>query len=569
MPATPDRRATAVALVGVTCAALLAGSALLRPGFYDTHDGLLNVHRLFEFEKCLADGQIPCRWVPDMGAGYGYPLFNFYPPLPTAVAEGFRLLGASLLDAIKWAFLLGLVVGALGMFRLASRFFGPAGAVLAAVLYVFAPYQAIDVFVRGALGEAWGMALLPFVFLTGHRCLTEPGRALRHALPCALSWAALLLTHDIVALMATPFYAAWLWVSWRTSRRSPGPAVLAHALALGLSAFFLLPLAFELHHVHADTLTQLYPWARFENNFLSVTQLLGAPRAWGYGALGSHNPMSLFIGRLHFLLGAGAIGMCAIAWLRERRVDTSGAAALTLGSAALVAAFMILPASRFVWEATPPLSFLQFPWRFLAITSFGLAFAAGWLVYWTRNRGPIPLAIVAVATIAAIATSWGWFRPSAMHVVQEQVLANEWEIAKARHGLFDFLPRSVDLEHFLASPPAALPAPVHAPPGVSLSKLERTTNRIGFDARVRGDETARVRINVFDFPGWTLEVDGRPENFEASDDPLGRLHLSLAPGSHRVVVRFENTPIRSLANAVSLLSLVAALLWTAAIIRSR
>jgi hypothetical protein len=74
---------------------------------------------------------------------------------------------------------------------------------------------------------------------------------------------------------------------------------------------------------------------------------------------------------------------------------------------------------------------------------------------------------------------------------------------------------------------------------------------------------------VFDFPGWTLEVDGRPENFEASDDPLGRLHLSLAPGSHRVVVRFENTPIRSLANAVSLLSLVAALLWTAAIIRSR
>ena len=553
----------------VASAALLAGSALLRPGFYDSHDGLLNVHRLFELEKCLADGQIPCRWVPDMGAGYGYPLFNFYPPLPSAVAEGFRLLGASLLDAIKWAFLLGLVVGAFGMYRLAARFFGPAGAVLAAVLYVFAPYQAIDIFVRGALGEAWGMALLPLVFLTGHRCLTEPGRALRHALPCALCWAALLLTHDLVALMATPFYAAWLLVSWRMSRRSPVPAVLAHALALGLAAFFLLPLLFELRHVHADTLRELYSWARFENNFLSATQLLGAPTAWGYGALGTHNQMSLFIGRIHLLLGGGAVGLCVFAWLRERRVDASGTAALTLGVAALVAAFMILPASRFLWEAIPPLSFLQFPWRFLAITSFGLAFAAGWLVYWARDHGPVGLAIVAVATVAAIATSWSWFRPSAMHVVPDQVLANEWEIAKARHGLFDFLPRSVDLEHFLANPPASLPAPVHAPPTVDLTKLERTTNRIGFDARVRGDEMAQVRINVFDFPGWTLEVDGRFEDFTASDDRLGRLHVGLSPGAHTVVARFENTPVRSFGNAASLLSIVAVLVWTAAIIRSR
>ncbi len=156
-----------------------------------------------------------------------------------------------------------------------------------------------------------------------------------------------------------------------------------------------------------------------------------------------------------------------------------------------------------------------------------------------------------------------------MHVVQEQVLANEGEIARARHGLFDFLPRSVDLEHFLASPPAPPPAPVHAPPGVDLSVVRRTTNRIGFDAEVRGDETARVRVNVFDFPGWTLEVDGRPEDFAASDDPLGRLHVDLAPGTHAVVVSFENTPVRSFGNAVSLASIVAVLVWTAAIIRSR
>ena len=98
---------------------------------------------------------------------------------------------------------------------------------------------------------------------------------------------------------------------------------------------------------------------------------------------------------------------------------------------------------------------------------------------------------------------------------------------------------------------------------------QRRTNRIRFDARVPSGEPAQLRINVFDFPGWTLEVDGRLEKFTDSDDPLGRLHVSLAAGSHTVVARFENTLVRSIGNSVSLLSIVVVLVWTAVIIRSR
>ena len=564
-----DRRVAAVGLVSVTLLALFAGSALLRPGFYDSHDGLLNVHRLFELEKCLADGQIPCRWVPDMGAGYGYPLFNYYPPLPSVLAEGFRLLGASLLDAVKWTFLLGLVVAALGMFRLAATFFGPAGGVLSAVLYVFAPYQAIDVFVRGALGETWGMALLPLVFLTGYRALSEPGRGGRSALLCALAWAALLLSHDLVAGMVSPFYALWLLLAWRSSRESPGPAVLAHGLALGLAAFFVLPLLFELQHVHADTLTSLYPWARYENNFVPASQLLWSPRAWAYGALGSSNEMSLFVGRIPLLLGAGAVSICALDAYRDRGSDARRSAVLALGFTAGAATFMVLPASHLLWQALPALAYLQFPWRFLALASFGFAFCAGWLAYRVRANAPVAIALVAVASAAVLAVNAASFRPSAMHRVQEQALANEREIAKTRHGLFDFLPRGVDLDRFLAKPPTTFPAAVYAPPEVKLSRLERATNRIAFDAHVGGDQTQQVRINSFDFPGWRLEVDGHAEEFVATDDALGRLHVALSPGAHRVVVRFGNTPVRAFGNILSLLSLAGVLVWTAAIIRSR
>jgi hypothetical protein len=567
----PSRGVQRAGLAVVIAAALLAGSALLRPGFYDSHDGLLNAHRLFELEKCLADGQIPCRWVPDMGAGYGYPLFNFYPPLPTYVAEAFRVVGASYLDAVKWAFLLALVVGAAGMYRLSAHFFGTAGGVVAAVLYTLAPYQAILVFVRGALGEVWGMALLPWVFLAGYRSLASPGGGRGFALGCAAAWGALLLTHDLVAMMAAPVYLLWWCVVARrsASRADVLGSIAGHALGFALAAFFVLPLLFELQHVHSNTLVSLYPWARYENNFLGLGQLLFSQKPWGYGALGTPNAMSLYVGGLHALLGVTALAAVAVRSARERGVNDERAPALVLGGSGLLAVAMILPLSAPVWDAVPPLAFLQFPWRFLVVVCFGLSFAAGWLALsLSRRRELLASALALVVAVAAIGSGWALFRPSAMHVVEPHALANEREIARARHGLYDFLPSGVDLEKFVADPPPTRPAPVRAPAHASVRDAERTSDRVRFRADVR-DRDATLQLGVFDFPGWTLRVDDEPASFAVSDDPFGRLHVRLAPGSHVVEARFENTPIRTVANAISLVALIGALGWTAAVFRSR
>ena len=51
---------------------LLASRDLLMPGYFPMHDDLQMMRQL-EMDKCFRDGQIPCRWVPDMGYGYGFP----------------------------------------------------------------------------------------------------------------------------------------------------------------------------------------------------------------------------------------------------------------------------------------------------------------------------------------------------------------------------------------------------------------------------------------------------------------------------------------------------------------
>src|SRR4030042_3944603 len=74
---------------------------LTKPGFFTMHDDQ-QVVRLYELDQALAAGQFPARWVKDLGFGYGYPLFIFYPPLVYYLGEVFHLLfGATYILSIK------------------------------------------------------------------------------------------------------------------------------------------------------------------------------------------------------------------------------------------------------------------------------------------------------------------------------------------------------------------------------------------------------------------------------------------------------------------------------------
>src|SRR3990167_6120481 len=113
--------------------------ALLRPGYFPMHDDI-SAMRLLEVDKCIKDGQIPCRWVPDMGFGYGYPQFNFYSPLPYYLMEGFHLGGLGFLDSVKAFFVMSIIVSAIGMYLLGKELWGRMGGLISALLYTFAGY---------------------------------------------------------------------------------------------------------------------------------------------------------------------------------------------------------------------------------------------------------------------------------------------------------------------------------------------------------------------------------------------------------------------------------------------
>jgi len=163
-------------LVLVIGLGLLAGRGLIGTGYLNMHDDLQMMRQL-QMEKCFLDGQIPCRWVPDMGYGFGYPLFNFYPPLPYLVGEGIRLMGFAFTETVKILFISSFLVSGVTMYFLAKEFYGRFGGVVSSAFYVWAPYHAVDVYVRGAMNEAWALMWFPLILWAGYKLLkSEPKR---------------------------------------------------------------------------------------------------------------------------------------------------------------------------------------------------------------------------------------------------------------------------------------------------------------------------------------------------------------------------------------------------------
>src|SRR5258705_11576990 len=101
---------------------LFVGWQLLLKGYFPMHDDL-QIMRLYQMRRCFNDGQIPCRWSPDMDNNYGQPMFNYYSAFPYYFGMLFNLLGVSFVDTAKIVFLLSLVASAIFTYLLARKFF--------------------------------------------------------------------------------------------------------------------------------------------------------------------------------------------------------------------------------------------------------------------------------------------------------------------------------------------------------------------------------------------------------------------------------------------------------------
>lgn len=564
---------------------LAARTLIFQKGYFMMHDDLQMMRQLM-MEKCFSDGQIPCRWVPDMGFGYGFPLFNFYPPLPYLIGQGIRILGFSFTDTVKINFALSLILSGVGMYFLAKEFFGRAGGILSAIFYIWAPYHAVEVYVRGALNENYALIFFPLIFLFSYKLIRSDNNYLKWVIGLSLSWFGLLTSHNLMVMIFTPFFGLWVLLLMVLYNFKRLPHLLLSGIwALGLASFFTIPALLE--NSFTQIKNQLSGYFEYSAHFVTIRQLL-VSRFWDYGGSAwetENDRMSFSIGHIHWILSL-LIGIVILPkifsvklkGLRNKKlfIELRKHPVLMIGGYLFVvgwfAAFMTHSRSTPLYLLISQLQYVQFSWRFLTIVIFTFSFLIGIIprIFNGLKRVEIPVigfflkiisslsqtAVVFLLAGILVLANWSYFKPYGGKMGpltdEEKFSGVAWELQQAA-GAMDYLPIAAN------KVPTEFKSDVAEVMQGSALITDSSSGSYWSLFKVRADEDTTIRINTFYFPEWRVFLKENSNSVEIptyvpEEEEWGRIWIDLPAGENLVYVQFMNTLIRTWSNIASFLS---------------
>lgn len=504
--------------------------------FFYTQDHIF-IARLHQMSTALFSGHFPVRWAPDLR--FGEPIFNFYAPLPFYLGSLVKSLGFNIIWTSKIVFMLASFLSAVSMYIFCRKLFGSKAAILGTALYTYAPYRAVDIYVRGAISEAWVFVFFPLIFYTSFN-LSQKATLTRMVL-LALSLAGLFLTHNVTTLMFLPFLILW-WLYLIFQQKNLKIIMLflsSFILALGLAAFFLLPALFERQFIQTKYL--IVGYFDFRAHFVAFYQFFSP--FWGYGSSlwGPKDDMSFQIGLAHWatLATATLLGFLF-------RKDKKFIWLLSfLGLSFLLSLILQHNKSAFIWEAIPTMAFIQFPWRFLAISVFFVSITGAAISNYFKNRFKI-LYFVFIA--AVILVNIGYFRPR--NYVEDKFFDKFLHVESMHQGIDltkDYFPiwvKNDRVEYF--GTPRALEGEI------KVSSFERKTAKAWGSINVLSDSVIEVPITYFS--GWEVRANGEIINL-SEPSIQGLITFRLPKGEYQIDLKLEDTPIRILGNSLSVISL--------------
>jgi hypothetical protein len=587
---------------------------VLNAGLPNTADGALHVYRTFELDRAWHDGVAYPRIAPDFAYGYGYAIFNYYAPLFYWLGNILHTNNLNFEHAVKAAIIVIFYLYPLGMYLLvrdltsfhASRLSdleqSRKAALVSGIAYLYAPYHFYEAFIQGDYPQFLALAIVPFcLWAATPLSLSERGvggEGQFRFFSFILAYAALVLAHNITALIATPLIGAYmLFILFSLSlERNPQVAsrksqfinhftfhasrlTLAIALSVALTAFFWLPALGEQRYVRIERLTQGF--FHFENYFLTAREILSPNVPPDLAGVNPYIPFNLGPS----LLIIATLGFIAALTRRVGRhaTWTSLAPYIFFVGLTLAMAAMTLPISTPLWEHLPLLPLTEFPWRFIGLAAIPLAMLVGlatqeiknwWLDVrsWKLPNAEAPprylhSLIFSFLSAFIILDNFVYLFPRtpflpygtptlrdiAEFEMNTQALgttsAGEYLPLWTQRRMYDSplmeslranrIPRYLDR--------AALPA------AVSAQMLEQ--NVIHETHRVTSTASFLLHTRRIYFPGWTATIDGQPAPLDLAA-PYGTMRVNVPAGSHTVTFAFGQTRLRQLADGISLIALV-------------
>ncbi len=556
-----------------------------QPGLPNGTDTLYHTYRVAEMDRAWAQGVLMPRWAESFYYGYGSPVFHYYASLTYYVTSTLaRVFALDAVDSLRALTVLTMLLAGGGMYLFMRDSVSKLAGIIAALAYVYSPYMLFtEPYTRGAYPELLALALFPLVMGRYQRLLQTGGAwALLWA---ALSSGALIITHNLMALALTGLLAAWVIWQGITRQVTFSRFVFTFAAVMfgvGLTAYFWIPVILEQDAARLGNLTAVAQ-LDYRNFFVPLAELLAFSLRPDAGAInGLLHQLNLGVAQWT-LAAAGMVGVLTRAIRtsppgplsvngegekENANVLASAAASplfFALASAALV--FLMLPQAAFLWQATAPLAFLQFPWRFLGPAAFCLAFLAGMNALWLER---LPARIQAFLVVMVLALPVALALPT-LYVDEWENTAVDTSVAAYHTAELSGLQRATTFSD------EYLPSTVIVEPSASASLLADYADGYPVDKANRAALPDHVTLTPLDhgpqhdtwqvvaeaaftlealtyyFPGWQVEIDGQPVETRPSE-PHGLITFDVPAGEHVIRLYMGTTPARNLGLVVTIIA---------------
>lgn len=509
--------------------ALIPTLSLVQPGSYESGDFVTHIVRIMDMYSSLQHGIFPVRWAWLLQGGYGYPLFSFMTVLPYYVICAIHVVGISFVASTK-IYLAAIYVGsAVSMWFCAravfnSNVYKEKIAALSAICYVFAPYTLINLEFRAALGELTGFALFPLLVYA----VLENKRFV-----FVITLAILLISHPGITLLGAPLICLLMIIKKRWAM------MVSVVASIGLSAFYLLPALFEAKFsgqvAYGSTL-----WTESTiPGFQPILWLLWSPWRWGFLFQGHYGEVANVIGAAY----VGAVLVIFISILKRWMKPFETHIFLALFCMMSIGMFMMLPYSRPLWNALPLIRHLQFPSRIMFYVVFPTSLMLGYVLTHLRLK-PIIWKLTLFVCLGWTVLNWSHrtFLPAIddAHIYQSLPHASfEHERLPEAMPIVEEQPMKARESAFVVNKNDAIVTTIKTLP----------TQRV---YKVSTNSTMLFQENTLYFPGWVARIDGKQTTLQRTKK--GVMVVRVPSGEHTLEFTFEDTPIRTVANTLSLIT---------------
>ena len=587
-PTTPKAR-----LLLLPVAAFLVTLPLLLHGCSCGHDFDFHLQSWLEAANQFRHRALLPRWAFSPAWNSGEPRFVFYPPLSWLLGAIITMLFGLTAAPILFTWIT-LTAAAFTMYRLAREFASPNAALLAAALYIANPYMLFTAFERTAYGELLAAAWLPLLILAA---LREQPTIPSIAVPLALLWltnapAAVIGSYAFAAIIAIRLGLLLLrpqriYLPPMGSADAPAPhpptpvelvsrSIAGTGLGLALAAFYLLPAAYERRYVQIAM--ALIQNMRFQDNFL-----------FGHTGDGPHDQVLHTASLIAVTILASTLVISGAPYLRRsRRMSGKPKLSLILITLTLLITLLLTPITTPLWNHLPELSFLQFPWRMIALQGVLLALAAALLL----NRTRLPY-LAATGTVVALTLTLTF---TANHLYRQGCELFDGPAARAdlfatHHGVDstdEYTPGEADNDvlrwdnpaYWLADSPKAFAPNTIPNPAATIINYDQphpmeqnVTDQAPMHFTVHANHPEYLILHLRDYPNWqvaegceTCRFFKRLSHITRDD---GLLAVALPTGDDTINITWHRSWDEELGSTLSVLAFVTLLVLSGISLRSR